>query len=134
VPVTDPGTLVIFPESAAEVARYDLEPGRAGRVVATFQATTAGPYRVLAVGQDIAPSLVLTRLGAVILALMTVLTAVPLAVVTARLGPERFGDPLPGRAFARSQKPNGGFAAIPTFEFVGGRLRRRRRAACRCRP
>jgi hypothetical protein len=75
--------------------RYDLDPGRAGRAVATFEATTAGPYRVsaakateagatLAVGQDIARSLVLTRLGAVILALVTVLTAVPLAVVTYR--------------------------------------------------
>jgi hypothetical protein len=36
----------------------------------------------LAVGQDIIPSVVLTRLGAVILGLVTVLTAVPLAVVT----------------------------------------------------
>ena len=74
-------------------ARYNLEPGRAGRAVATFQATTAGPYRVsaarateagatLAVGDDLARSLVLTRLGAVILALVTVLTAVPLALAT----------------------------------------------------
>ena len=73
--------------------RYDLEPGRAGRAVATFQATAAGAYRVsaarateagarLAVGQDIARSLVLTRLGAVILGLVTVLVAVPLAVAT----------------------------------------------------
>jgi hypothetical protein len=68
---------------------------------------------VLAVGQDIAPSLVLTRLGAVILALMTVLTAVPLAVVTARLGPERFGDPLPGRAFARDLRNQ--MVASPPF-------------------
>jgi hypothetical protein len=61
--------------------------------VATFEATTAGPYRVsatrateagatLAVGADIARGVVLTRLGAVILGLVTVLTAVPLAVVT----------------------------------------------------
>jgi hypothetical protein len=61
--------------------------------VATFQATIAGPYRVsaarateagstLAVGEDIARSVVLTRLGAVILGLVTVFTAVPLAVVT----------------------------------------------------
>ena len=74
-------------------ARYDLEPGRAGRAVATFQATTAGPYRVsaaratetgatLAVGDDIARGLVLTRLGAVILGLVTVLTVVPLALAT----------------------------------------------------
>jgi hypothetical protein len=151
VSVSDPGTMVIYHESAAEVARYaepsangriatrwdpgtrtivtvpyagetpiwqqlglqvtgptgaavpvatyrssahyDLEPGRAGRAVATFQATTAGPYRVsaarateaeatLAVGDDIARSLVLTRLGATVLGLVTVVTAVPLAVVT----------------------------------------------------
>ena len=38
----------------------------------------------LAVGQDIARSLMLTRLGAVILGLVTVLTAMLLAVVTYR--------------------------------------------------
>ena len=76
-------------------ARYDVEPGRAGRAVATFEARIAGPYRVsaarateagatLAVGDDIARSLVLTRLGSVILGLVTVLTAVPLAVATYR--------------------------------------------------
>jgi hypothetical protein len=153
VSVTDPGTMVIYHESAAEVARYatptangrpatrwdpatrtvvsvpyvgdaptweqlglqvsgpdgaavpmaayrssaryDLEPGRAGRAVATFLATTPGPYRVsaagateagatLAVGGDIARGVVLTTLGATVLALMTVLVAVPLAVVTYR--------------------------------------------------
>jgi hypothetical protein len=153
VSVTDPGTLVVYHESAAEVARYaeptatgrpatrwdpgtrtivtvrypadaptweqlglqvsgpsgavlpvatyrssaryDLEPGRAGRAVATFPATTPGPYRVsaarateagatLAVGGDIARGVVLTTLGATVLALMTVLVAVPLAVVTYR--------------------------------------------------
>jgi hypothetical protein len=74
-------------------ARYNLEPGRAGRAVATFPASTAGPYRVtaatstdtsatLAVGQDITGGMVLTRLGAVILALVTVFTALPLAVAT----------------------------------------------------
>ena len=76
-------------------ARYDVEPGRAGRAVATFRltaeaiqvsvtrATEAGA--TLAVGADVARGLVLTRLGAVILGLMTVLTArVPLAVVTYR--------------------------------------------------
>ena len=63
--------------------------------MATFQATAAGPYRVsaarateagatLAVGQDIAHSLVLTTLGATVLGLVTVLTAVPLAVATYR--------------------------------------------------
>ena len=91
--VTGPGGAAVPVATYRSSARYDLEPGRAGRAVATFQATTAGPYRVaaaraseagatLAVGQDIARSLVLTRLGAVILGLVTVLTAVPLAVAT----------------------------------------------------
>ena len=76
-------------------ARYDVEPGRAGRAVATFQAATAGPYRVstaraseagatLAVGGDITRSLALTTQGAVVLGLVTVLVAVPLAVATYR--------------------------------------------------
>jgi hypothetical protein len=76
-------------------ARYDLEPGRAGRALATFEATTAGPYRVsaarasesgatLAVGGDVARGVVLTTLGATILGLATVLTAVPLALATHR--------------------------------------------------
>ena len=152
VSVTDPGTMVIYHESAAEVARsaeptanrriaatqwdpgtrtivtlayagdtptwqqlgltvtgpsgaavpvvtyrsstrYDVEPGRGGRAVATFQATTVGPYRVsaaraaeggatLAVGENITRGMVLTRLSAVILGLGTVLVAVPLAVAT----------------------------------------------------
>ena len=91
--VTGPGGAAVPVATYRSSARYDLEPGRAGRAVATFQATTAGPYRVsaarateagatLAVGQDIARSVVLTRLGAVILGLVTVLVAVPLAVVT----------------------------------------------------
>ena len=91
--VTGPGGVAVPVATYRSGARYDLEPGRAGRAVATFEATTAGPYRVsaarateagatLAVGDDIAPSLVLTRLGAVILGLVTVLTAVPLAVAT----------------------------------------------------
>jgi hypothetical protein len=91
--VTGPGGAAVPVATYRSSARYDLEPGRAGRAVATFQATTVGPYRVsaarateagatLAVGQDIARSVVLTRLGAVILGLVTVLVAVPLAVVT----------------------------------------------------
>ena len=91
--VTGPGGATVPVATYRSSARYDLEPGRAGRAVATFQATTAGPYRVsaarateagatLAVGDDIARSVVLTRLGAVILGLVTVLVAVPLAVVT----------------------------------------------------
>jgi hypothetical protein len=85
--VTGPGSAAVPVATYRSGARYDLVPGRAGRAVATFQATTAGPYRVsaarateagatLAVGQDIAPSVVLTRLGAVILGLVTVLVAV----------------------------------------------------------
>jgi hypothetical protein len=91
--VTGPGGVTVPVATYRSSARYDLEPGRAGRAVATFQATTAGPYRVsaarateagarLAVGDDIARSLMLTRLGAVIVGLVTVLTAVPLAVAT----------------------------------------------------
>ena len=91
--VTGPGGATVPVATYRSSARYDLEPGRAGRAVATVQATTAGPYRVsaaratqagvtLAVGDDIARSVVLTRLGAVILGLVTVLVAVPLAVVT----------------------------------------------------
>jgi hypothetical protein len=91
--VTGPGGAAVPVATYRSSARYDREPGRAGRAVATFQATAAGPYRVsaassteagatLAVGQDIARSLALTTLGAVTLGLVTVLTAVPLAVAT----------------------------------------------------
>jgi hypothetical protein len=91
--VTGPGGVAVSVATYRSSAHYDLEPGRAGRAVATFPATTAGPYRVsaaraieagatLAVGDDLARSLVLTRLGAVVLGLVTVLTAVALAVVT----------------------------------------------------
>jgi hypothetical protein len=91
--VTGPGGAVLPVATYRSSAGYDVVPGRAGRAVATFQAPTAGPYRVsaaraaeagatLAVGQDIARGVVLTRLGAVVLGLVTVLVAVPLAVVT----------------------------------------------------
>jgi hypothetical protein len=93
--VTGPGGATVPVATYRSSAHYDVDPGRAGRAVATFQARTAGLYRVsaarateagatLAVGEDIARSVVLTRLGAVILGLVTVLTAVPLAVVTYR--------------------------------------------------
>jgi hypothetical protein len=96
--VTGPGGAAVPVATYRSSARYDLEPGRAGRAVATFEATTAGPYRVsaarateagatLAAGQDIARSVVLTRLGATVLGLVTVLTAVPLAVATHRARP-----------------------------------------------
>jgi hypothetical protein len=91
--VTGPGGTTVPVATYRSSARYDLKPGRAGRAVATFQASTAGPYRVsaarateagatLAAADDIAGGVVLTRLGAVILGLVTVLTAVPLTVVT----------------------------------------------------
>jgi hypothetical protein len=91
--VTGPDGVAVPVATDPSSARYDLEPGRAGRAVATIQATTAGPYRVsatraieagatLAVGGDVARAVVLARLGAVILGLVTVLTAVPLAVAT----------------------------------------------------
>jgi hypothetical protein len=93
--VTGPGGAIVPVATYRSSARYNVEPGRAGRAVATFPATTTGPYRVsaakateagatLAVGDDIAPRVVLTRLGATILALVTVLVAVPLAVATYR--------------------------------------------------
>jgi hypothetical protein len=93
--VTGPGGAIVPVASYQSSARYNLEPGRAGRALATFEATAAGPYRVsavraseagatLAVGDDIARSLVLTTLGATVLALVTVLTAVPLAMATYR--------------------------------------------------
>jgi hypothetical protein len=91
--VTGPGGRIVPVASYRSSARYDLEPGRAGRAMATFEARSAGLYRVsaagaieagatLAVGEDIARSVVLTRLGATVLGLVTVLVAVPLAVVT----------------------------------------------------
>ena len=75
--VTGPGGAPVPVATYRSSTRYDAEPGRAGRAVATFQATTAGPYRVsaarateagatLAVGDDIARSLVLTTLGAAV--------------------------------------------------------------------
>jgi hypothetical protein len=91
--VTGPGGAAVPVAAYRSSARYDLQPGRAGRAVATFQIRTAGPYRVsaarateaeatLAVGEDIARGMVLTTLGAVVLGLVTVMVAVPLAVVT----------------------------------------------------
>src|SRR5215204_643722 len=93
--VTGPGGAAVPVATYRSSARYDVEPGRAGRAVATFPATTPGPYRVsaaraseagatLAVGHDIARSLVVTRLGATVLGLVTVLVAVPLAEATYR--------------------------------------------------
>jgi hypothetical protein len=91
--VTGPDGAAVPVATYRSSARYNLQPGRAGRAVATFPASPAGPYRVsattateagatLAVGEDLAPSLVLTTLGAVVLGLVSLLTAVPLAVAT----------------------------------------------------
>ena len=44
--VTGPGGTAVPVATYRSSARYDVEPGRAGRAVATFQAATAGPYRV----------------------------------------------------------------------------------------
>ena len=76
-------------------ARYDVTPGQLGRAVATFDATTAGQYRVstarateadatLAVGGDFAGDIATATLGAAILGPVTVLAAVLLAVLTYR--------------------------------------------------
>jgi len=91
--VTGPSGAAVPVTTYLSSTGYNLDPGRAGRAVATFQATTTGPYRVsaarateagatLAVGDDITRSVVLTRLGTTILALGTVLVAVPLAIIT----------------------------------------------------
>jgi hypothetical protein len=91
--VTGPGGAAVPVATYRSSTRYDLDPGRAGRAVATFEATSAGPYRVsattaiepgatLAVGDDVARSVVLTRLGTVVLTLLTVFTAIPIAVTT----------------------------------------------------
>ena len=45
--VTGPGGAAVPVATYRSSARYNLEPGRAGRAVATFEATTAGPYRVV---------------------------------------------------------------------------------------
>ena len=61
----------------------DLPGHHRGAVpVSAARATEAGA--TLAVGEDVARGVVLTTLGATVLALMTVLVAVPLAVVTYR--------------------------------------------------
>jgi hypothetical protein len=76
-------------------ARYDVEPGRLGRAVAKFEATTPGQYRVstaravepgatLAVGDNFARDIALTVLVAASLALVTVAGALTIAVVTYR--------------------------------------------------
>jgi hypothetical protein len=127
MPVTDPGTMVVYYENPTELARYttntptwqqlrltvtgpngavlvsnyrstaryDVDPGRLGRAVAKFEATTAGQYRVstaravapgatLAVGDNFARDIALTALGGASLALVMVAGALTIAVVTYR--------------------------------------------------
>jgi hypothetical protein len=137
VTVTDPGTMVVYYESSADLARYadativvgyavttptwqqlrlqvtgpdgavvpvtnyrstlryDLAPGRLGRAVAKFEASSVGQYRVsatrvteqgatLAVGDNFARDIAMTTLRAATLGLVTVLAAVLLSVVNHR--------------------------------------------------
>jgi hypothetical protein len=73
--VTGPGGTGVPVRTYRSTARYDVEPGRLGRAVAKFDATTAGPYRVsaprateagatLAVGDNFARTIAMTTLGA----------------------------------------------------------------------
>ena len=101
--VTGPDGAAVPVRTYRASARYQAAPGRLGRAVATFQATTVGRYRVsaarateagatLAVGGNFARTIVLTTLGAAVLGLLTVLAAVLLAVVTYRARPVPPGD------------------------------------------
>ena len=93
--VTGPGGAAVPVRTYRSSARYDVDPGRLGRAVATFDATAAGPYRVtatratepgatLAVGDNFARTIAVTALGAASLGLATVLATVLIAVVTYR--------------------------------------------------
>ena len=93
--VTGPDGAAVPVSTYRSSARYDVNPGRLGRAVAKFEATIPGQYRVsaaravepgatLAVGDNFARSIAMTALGAATLALVTVVAAVLLAVVTTR--------------------------------------------------
>jgi hypothetical protein len=93
--VTGPDGTAVPVHTYRSTARYDIDPGRLGRAVATFDATAAGPYRVsaaratgtgetLAVGDNFARTIAMTALGAASLGLVTVLAAGLVAVVTYR--------------------------------------------------
>jgi hypothetical protein len=93
--VTGPDGAVVPVHTYRSTARYDVDPGRLGRAVARFDATTAGPYRVtaakateagatLAVGDNFARTIAMTTLGAASLGLATVLATVLIAVLTYR--------------------------------------------------
>ena len=93
--VTGPDGAVVPVRSYRSTARYDVDPGRLGRAVARFDATTAGPYRVsaaratgtaatLALGDNFARTIAVTAVRAASLGLLTVLAAALVAVVTYR--------------------------------------------------
>jgi hypothetical protein len=93
--VTGPDGAVVPVHTYRSTAGYDVDPGRLGRAVARFDATTAGSYRVsagrateadatLAVGDNLARTIVMTALGAASLGLATVLATVLTAVITYR--------------------------------------------------
>jgi hypothetical protein len=93
--VIGPDGAVVPVRTYRSSARYDVDPGRLGRAVATFDATAAGPYRVtaarateigatLAVGDNFARAIAVTVLGAASLGLATVIAALLVAVVTYR--------------------------------------------------
>jgi hypothetical protein len=96
--VTGPDGAAVPVSTYRSMARYDVDPGRLGRAVATFEASTVGQYRVsaaraveaggtLAVGDDFSRSIVLAAVQAAILGLVAVLAAVLLAVRTYRARP-----------------------------------------------
>ena len=93
--VTGPDGAAVPVSTYRSSVRYDVTPGQVGRAVATFDATTAGQYRVsaaraaeagatLAVGGNLARVITTATVGAAILALVTVLAAVLLAVIPYR--------------------------------------------------
>ena len=93
--MTGPNGAVVPVRTYRSTARYDVDPGRLGRAVATFDAMTAGPYRVsaaratdtgamLAVGDNFARTIAVTTLGAASVGLATVLATVLIAAVTYR--------------------------------------------------
>jgi hypothetical protein len=93
--VTGPDGAAVPVRSDRSTARYDVDPRRLGQAVATFDATTAEPYRVsaasatrtalrLALGDNFARTIAVTSLGAASLGLLTLLAAGLVAVVTSR--------------------------------------------------
>jgi hypothetical protein len=93
--VTGPDGAVVPVSTYRSTARYDVDPGRLGRAMATFEATTTGQYRVsttkateagatLAVGDNFARTIATTSFGGAALGMLTVLAAVLLTVITYR--------------------------------------------------